>query len=84
MAKASCICQGRAGQIGFFRRAIATLRSSVAFSNYGTLSRKYAHRLPFIVKLNHNELLSYPKEYDQTMFASLDPTVEQTTKFILS
>ncbi|MEL7330005.1 MAG: class I fructose-bisphosphate aldolase, partial [Cyanobacteria bacterium J06559_1] len=38
----------------------------------GMMSRKYAHRLPFIVKLNHNELLSYPKEYDQTMFASVD------------
>ncbi|MGB3293301.1 MAG: class I fructose-bisphosphate aldolase [Phormidesmis sp.] len=38
----------------------------------GMTSRKYAHRIPFIVKLNHNELLSYPKEYDETMFASVD------------
>ncbi|MEM9945514.1 MAG: class I fructose-bisphosphate aldolase [Cyanobacteria bacterium P01_D01_bin.36] len=38
----------------------------------GMTSRKYAHKIPFILKLNHNELLSYPKEYDQTMFASVD------------
>jgi len=38
----------------------------------GMTSRKYAHKIPFIVKLNHNELLSYPKEYDQIMFASVD------------
>ncbi|MEL6472146.1 MAG: class I fructose-bisphosphate aldolase [Cyanobacteria bacterium J06623_4] len=38
----------------------------------GMTSRKYAHKIPFIVKLNHNELLSYPKEYDQTMYASVD------------
>jgi fructose-bisphosphate aldolase, class I len=36
----------------------------------GIVSRKYAHRIPFIVKLNHNELLSYPNKYDQIMFAS--------------
>ncbi|MEO0756298.1 MAG: class I fructose-bisphosphate aldolase [Cyanobacteria bacterium J06648_16] len=38
----------------------------------GMTSRKYAHKIPFIVKLNHNELLSYPKEYDQIMFGSVD------------
>jgi class I fructose-bisphosphate aldolase len=36
----------------------------------GALSRKYAHQIPFIVKLNHNELLSYPNTYDQRLFAS--------------
>jgi fructose-bisphosphate aldolase, class I len=36
----------------------------------GIVSRKYAHKIPFIVKLNHNELLSYPNRYDQIMFAS--------------
>jgi fructose-bisphosphate aldolase, class I len=36
----------------------------------GIVSRKYAHKIPFIVKLNHNELLSYPNKYDQIMFAS--------------
>ncbi len=34
----------------------------------GSVSRKYAHRIPFIVKINHNELLTYPTMYDQTMF----------------
>ena len=38
----------------------------------GSIARKYAHKIPFIVKLNHNELLSYPTQYDQTMFASVD------------
>tara|TARA_R110000824_G_scaffold288508_2_gene476443 strand:+ start:12755 stop:13804 length:1050 start_codon:yes stop_codon:yes gene_type:complete len=38
----------------------------------GITSRKYAHKIPFIVKLNHNELLSYPNHYDQTMFASVE------------
>jgi class I fructose-bisphosphate aldolase len=34
-------------------------------------SRKYAHKIPFVVKLNHNELLTYPKKYDQIMFGSV-------------
>lgn len=38
----------------------------------GMTSRKYAHKIPFIVKLNHNELLSYPQTYDQIMFASAE------------
>jgi class I fructose-bisphosphate aldolase len=37
----------------------------------GAVSRTYAHRFPFIVKLNHNELLTYPNTYDQIMFASV-------------
>ena len=37
----------------------------------GAVSRKYAHKVPFILKLNHNELLSYPNSYDQRMFASV-------------
>ena len=37
----------------------------------GIVSRSYAHRIPFIVKLNHNELLTYPATYDQIMFASV-------------
>jgi class I fructose-bisphosphate aldolase len=37
----------------------------------GVVSRKYAHKIPFLVKLNHNELLSFPNFYDQTMFASV-------------
>jgi class I fructose-bisphosphate aldolase len=37
----------------------------------GAVSRRYAHRIPFIVKLNHNELLTYPNRFDQVMFASV-------------
>jgi len=37
----------------------------------GAVARKYAHRIPLIVKLNHNELLSYPNTYDQVLFASV-------------
>ncbi len=38
----------------------------------GAVSRKYAHRIPFFVKLNHNELLTYPNSYDQRLFASVE------------
>lgn len=38
----------------------------------GMVSRKYAHKIPFMVKLNHNEILSYPNKFDQTMYASVD------------
>ncbi len=38
----------------------------------GAVARKYAHKIPFIVKLNHNELLTYPNTYDETMFASVE------------
>jgi len=37
----------------------------------GSVSRKYAHKIPFILKLNHNEFLSYPNSYDQIRFASV-------------
>lgn len=38
----------------------------------GAVARRYAHRIPFIVKLNHNELLTFPNRYDQIMFASVE------------
>ena len=38
----------------------------------GAVSRKYAHKIPFIVKINHNELLTYPNKFDQIMFAGVD------------
>lgn len=38
----------------------------------GVVARKYAHKIPFIMKLNHNELLSYPNTYDQIFFASVE------------
>ena len=37
----------------------------------GSVSRRYAHKIPFILKLNHNELLSYPNKFDQVMFAQV-------------
>ncbi|MBK8848484.1 MAG: class I fructose-bisphosphate aldolase [Bacteroidetes bacterium] len=43
-------------------------------STYGVLasvSRKYAHKIPFIVKINHNEFLSYPNRFDQIMFGTV-------------
>ena len=42
----------------------------------GSVSRRYAHRIPFLVKLNHNELLTYPNRYDQVMFASVQQAWE--------
>lgn len=41
------------------------------FGVLASMSRKYAHKIPFIVKINHNELLSYPNKYDQIMFGSV-------------
>ena len=41
------------------------------FGVLGLHARKYAHKIPFIVKLNHNELLTYPNKYDQTMFGTV-------------
>ncbi len=42
-----------------------------SFGVLGIMSRKYAHRIPFIVKINHNELLSIPNRYDQTLFGTV-------------
>jgi class I fructose-bisphosphate aldolase len=41
------------------------------FGVLATCSRKYAHKIPFIVKINHNEFLSYPNKFDQIMFGSV-------------
>lgn len=41
-----------------------------------SVSRKWAHKIPFMLKLNHNEFLSYPNRYDQIMFASVDQAFE--------
>lgn len=48
-------------------------------STYGVLgmmSRKYAHKIPFVVKINHNELLTYPNTYDQILFANVKQSWE--------
>ncbi len=42
------------------------------FGVLGTVARKYAYRIPFILKLNHNELLTYPNSYDQVLFGNVD------------
>ena len=42
------------------------------FGVLGLVSRKYAHKIPFIVKINHNELLTYPNKYDQRMFGLVE------------
>lgn len=41
------------------------------FGVLGSVARKYAHKIPFLVKINHNELLSYPNTYDQIMFGTI-------------
>jgi fructose-bisphosphate aldolase, class I len=45
---------------------------ATTFGNLAMVARKYAHKIPFIVKLNHNELLTYPTKYNQIMFGSVE------------
>jgi class I fructose-bisphosphate aldolase len=45
---------------------------ATTFGVLGAVSRTYAHKIPFIVKLNHNELLTYPNRFDQVMFGSVE------------
>ncbi|MGQ9897476.1 MAG: class I fructose-bisphosphate aldolase [Acidobacteriota bacterium] len=45
---------------------------ATTFGVLGFAARKYAHKIPFIVKINHNEFLSYPNKYDQVMFGSIE------------
>ena len=42
----------------------------------GAVARRYAHKIPFVVKINHNELLSYPNTYDQIFFGTVDRAFE--------
>jgi len=42
------------------------------FGALGSVARKYAHKIPFIVKINHNELMTYPNQFDQVMFGTVD------------
>ncbi len=44
---------------------------ATTFGSFGTVARKYAHKIPFLVKINHNELLTYPNKFDQIMFGSV-------------
>lgn len=45
---------------------------ATTFGVLGSVSRKYAHKIPFVVKINHNEFLSMPNKYDQNMFGSVE------------
>ena len=49
---------------------------ATTFGVLGAVARRYAHKIPFIVKLNHNELLTFPNRYDQIMFASVRGAAE--------
>ena len=42
------------------------------FGVLGSVARKYAHKIPFVLKINHNELLTYPNSYDQVMFSQIE------------
>ncbi|HVF57571.1 MAG TPA: class I fructose-bisphosphate aldolase [Pyrinomonadaceae bacterium] len=42
------------------------------FGVLGVVARKYAHKIPFVVKINHNELLTYPNKFDQVLFGTVD------------
>ncbi len=46
------------------------------FGVLGTVARKYAHKIPFVVKINHNEFLTYPNKYDQILFGTLKEAYE--------
>ncbi|MBK8876723.1 MAG: class I fructose-bisphosphate aldolase [Bacteroidetes bacterium] len=46
------------------------------FGVLGSVSRKYAHKIPFIVKINHNEFLTYPNKFDQIMFGQVREAYE--------
>ena len=49
---------------------------ATTFGVLGSVARKYAHKIPFLLKLNHNEFLTYPNGFDQIMFASVDKASE--------
>ncbi|MHC5939484.1 class I fructose-bisphosphate aldolase [Nostoc sp.] len=53
--------------IGAGCNAVATTLGTL-----GIVSRKYAHKIPFIVKINHNELLTFPNQFDQVLFADVE------------
>lgn len=48
----------------------------------GSVARKYAHKIPFILKFNHNELLTYPNTYDQIQFGSIEQAYEMGCKAV--
>ena len=58
-----------------FQMIATGLRGLAVASTFGVLgsvARKYAHRIPFIVKINHNELMTYPNRFDQVLFGTVE------------
>ncbi len=49
---------------------------ATTYGALGSIARKYAHKIPFLIKLNHNELLTFPNTYDQIMFAQVEQAWE--------
>jgi class I fructose-bisphosphate aldolase len=49
---------------------------ATTFGVLGTVARKYAHKIPFLVKINHNELLTYPNKFDQILFGTVREAAE--------
>jgi class I fructose-bisphosphate aldolase len=45
---------------------------ATTFGNLAIMSRDYAHKIPFVVKINHNQLMTYPNQFDQIMFGSVE------------
>src|SRR6516165_588714 len=54
------------------------------FGVLGSVARKYAHKIPFIVKLNHNELLTYPNKFDQVFFGTVDEAYETSAVAVVA
>src|SRR6266576_1663699 len=54
-------------------RSTSMAKTSVAstLGVLGSVARKYAHKIPFMLKINHNEFLTYPNKFDQIMFGSV-------------
>ncbi len=49
---------------------------ATTFGVHGMVARRYAHRIPFVVKINHNELLTYPNKFDQVLFGTVRQAVD--------
>ena len=55
---------------------------ATTFGNLGILARKYAHKIPFIVKINHNELMTYPNKFDQISFGTIKEAFDMGARFV--
>src|SRR6266851_5437636 len=67
---------GRLGNTGYLSilpvdQGIEHTAVASTFGVLGSVARRYAHRIPFICKLNHNELLTFPTKYDQVLFGTV-------------